>query len=87
MPNTIIHVDLVDADGYSRGRSIPVAIEFYECVDRSYGEDADGGRATLLVTREILDAWITAEDLMTLNSADVEYCLDEARFIFAGRIR
>lgn len=86
MPNTIVHVDLVDAEGYHRGRSIPVMIEFYECADQSYGEDADGGRATLLVTREILDAWIAHEDLVTLNSADVEYVLDEARHIFSNRI-
>lgn len=87
MAVTIIYVDLLDAEGFHRGRSIPVIIEYITDVDKSYGEDADGRGATTMVCREILDASIAHDDLVTMNVGDIEYCLDEARHIFSNRIR
>ena len=87
MASTVIYIDLIDADGYHRGRSIPVMIEYVTDIDQDFGADADGARGTVLASREIIDLSIAHEHLITMNIADVEYCLDEARFIFAGRIR
>lgn len=85
MPNTTILVDLVDTDGYAKGRTVPVDIEYMVDVDQSYGADADGHRGTLLISREILDLSIAHEDLLVMNSHDVEFALLEARTIFANR--
>ena len=83
--STVVYINLIDAQGYDRGRSIPVEIAYIDTVEKSYGEDADGARGTVLASREIIDLSIAHEHLITMNSADVEYCLDEARHIFAGR--
>ena len=86
MAVTIIYVDLLDAEGYHKVRSIPVVIEYVMDVDKSYGEDADGRGATTMVCKEILDASIAHDDLATMNVGDIEYCLDEARHIFSTRL-
>lgn len=87
MPNAIVYVDLVDAEGYTKGRTVPVVIEYIVDVDKDFGADADGARGTVVVAREILDISIEHGHLLTMNSYDVEYCLDEARYIFSQRIR
>lgn len=78
MGMTIIHVDL---DPYV----VPVTIEYVTDVDQSYGEDADGQRATVHTSCEILDIAIDADHLKHLSVNDAEYVLDEARYIFANQ--
>ena len=87
MPSTYIYVDLVDQEGYTKGRTIPVLVEYITDIDKSFGADADGAQGVLVASREILDVSIEHEHLLTMNSNDVEYCLDEARYIFSNRIR
>jgi hypothetical protein len=65
---------------------VPVLIEYVQWVDKSYGEDQDGRRGTVLTGREILDCSIDADHLKMLNVGDAEFCLDEARHIFENRI-
>ena len=80
MGTEIVNVDL-------NGRSVPVLIEYVSMVDKSYGEDADFRGGIVHTTREILDVFMTADHLKILNLGDVEFCLDEARHIFANRTR
>ena len=76
--HTIIDVVVLDADGYETGLTVPVALEYVKEVDRSYGEDADGRRGTLLVEYTVVDRYIAPEHLRDLNSAQVEQLLASA---------
>jgi len=81
----IVLIDLIDEKGYPNGRSIPVEISYIDTANKSYGEDADGRRGIPLASREIIDVEITHGDLMTMNSNDIEYVIDEARYQFFQR--
>lgn len=80
MGTEIVNVDC-------NGVEIPVVVEYVTEIDRNYGADADGNRGTVLMSREILDASIDHEYLAYMTVGDVEYVLDQARFIFANRTR
>ena len=80
MGTEIVNVDC-------NGVEIPVVISYAETVDKNYGADADGRRGITLVEREIIDMEIDHEYLAYMTIGDIEYVLDQARFIFANRTR
>ena len=55
--HTTIDVDVLDHDEVPTGQSVPVELS-YIVIRENYGEDADGLRATTLVSYEILDHYI-----------------------------
>lgn len=73
----LVLVDLMDAEGYDTGRSVAVecwwVTEFYE-----HGADADGRRGVPWQCTDVLDLYINPAVCATLNSAQVEQCLDSA---------
>lgn len=74
-----ILVDVLDqTDETCTGQSIPVQLCYLKDVDRSYGEDADGNRATTLVSYEVLDHYIDPVHLLGLNSWQVERLIKDA---------
>ena len=77
-----ILIDLRDVDGNDTGRAIPVTIEYDTLVDPSYGADADGNRSVARTEYVYRDCRIAVEDLLTLNSAQVEQLVTEAKAIF-----
>ena len=80
-------IDLVDAEGYELGRTVPVFVDYITTVDRAYGEDADGRQGEIRFDREILDVYIEAAHVKTLTSEQAEQVLDEALEQFANRRR
>ena len=52
MPNTTVIIE----DGET-GVQYTVDVEYVELVDKSYGEDADGRRGTVLTTIEVGEAY------------------------------
>ena len=79
---TIILVDLTDAQGYPIGCSVPVTIDYCVDVIRDYGQDADGTRGALRVEHDFLAAHIEPNDLKTLTAAQAEQALGEAETVF-----
>ena len=74
-----IGVDVLNpTDETCTGQSVPVELCYLKDVDRSYGEDADGLRATTLVSYEILDHYIDPAHLAGLNSWQVERLIKDA---------
>jgi hypothetical protein len=73
-----IDIDVLGQDECPTGQSVPVELCYLKDVDRSYGEDADGLRATTLVSYEILDHYIDPAHLAGLNSWQVERLIKDA---------
>lgn len=80
-----ISVDVLDQDECQTGRAVPVEVCYLKDVDRSYGEDADGLRATTLVSYEILDHYIDPAHLANLNSWQVERIIKDCDAIFLSQ--
>lgn len=81
----VVLVDVLDTDGCETGRSVAVevwwATEYYDD-----GADADGRRTTPWQCTDVLDMYINPALCATLNSAQVEQCLDSAaRMIERGQ--
>lgn len=79
---TCLLIDLTDADGHATGKSVPVFIEYVVEVDSDYGADADGHRGEVRTEYSILDHYIETEDLLTMNSGEVERALADADATF-----
>lgn len=76
--HTTIFVDVLDQDECPTGQSVPVEMCYLKDVDRSYGEDADGLRATTLIIYEVLDHYIEPQHLAGLTSWQVERLIKDA---------
>lgn len=83
--HTTIFVDVLDQDECPTGQMVPVELCYLKDVDRSYGEDADGLRATTLVSYEILDHYIDPAHLAGLNSGQVERIIKDCDAIFLSQ--
>jgi hypothetical protein len=83
--DTALLVGVTDAEGHALGRRITVYLSYVRDVDSDYGADTDGRRGQLSITDSILDCWIDAEDLMTLDSGQVERLLADAKAMFDSR--
>lgn len=77
--HTTIDVDVLDpTDETCTGQTVPVDLCYLKDVDKSCGEDADGLRATTLISYEILDHYIDPAHLAGLNSWQVERLIKDA---------
>lgn len=80
--HVVIPVEVTDAQGYETGRSVPVLLDYIIETDQSYGEDADGNRGTVLVSYDILDAYLEPDALKDLTADEAERALQTARAYF-----
>ena len=83
--DTLILVDLTDADGHATGRAVPVTVEYLVETERDYGADADGTRGILRTEYTILQVYIEHRELTGLTVAEAEQAIEEAKGIFHGK--
>lgn len=72
-----VPVEVLDCEGYSMNREVPVEVTVLYGKEK-YGEDADGNRGEWRNVFEVSDAAIAVNELMTLNSLQVEQLLRDA---------
>ena len=77
-----VPVQITDAEGYETGRTVTVILDVVVDVDASYGADAYGHRGQLSVETYVIDETIDYEDLMTMDSGQVERALKDAKIKF-----
>ena len=82
--STVLMTDITDADGEPIGRTVLVGIDYTTEVDLHYGADADGSNGVLRLEYVYQDAYIDPEDLMTMNSHQVEQLIRDAREAFVA---
>lgn len=82
---SIILIDLTDADGYPVGQSVPVSVEYVQTITQDCGEDADGRRGMPMIEYDLLDITIDHHAARLLTFAQVEQVIAEAREIFHQR--
>ena len=72
-----VPVEVLDCEGVSMDREVPVEVTVLYGKEK-YGEDADGNRGEWRTVFEVSDAAIAVDELMTLNSLQVEQILKDA---------
>lgn len=75
-------IDVLDHDEVPTGQSVPVEVFYATDIDRSYGEDADGNRGTLLIERIIIDHYIDPQFIKHLDSWQIERLIKDADAAF-----